>query len=150
MSKDLSEDVIGLFFDYGGDEPVDYIQKGYTLLEQVEGDLTQGILKLRCQWFGEYHNETIFYARFSMDLKKDSIEDDLLSIEYFNTLLDAQAGFTGNEIIYRRLITEARPPWTYIAYRRIIYIGVGGVVALVIIITAIVILVRRRKKKKIS
>ncbi len=148
MSKDLSNDVIGLLFDYGGDEPADYSQKGYTFLEQVEGDLTQGILKLRCLYYGDLDLETFFYARFSMDLRKDNIEDDLLNIEYFDTLVDAQAGFTGNEISYRRLIQEARPPWDYIVYRQIIYVGVSGVVLLAVIITTIVVVVKIRKKKK--
>ncbi|NPE07873.1 MAG: hypothetical protein GNW80_06300 [Asgard group archaeon] len=145
ISKDLSDDVIGLLFDYDGIEPADYKQKGYTLIEQIEGDSTQGVLKLRCLWYGDYNNETI-YARFSMDLKKDKIEDDLLSIEYFDHLIDAQAGFTGNEITYRRLIREARAPWNYIVYRYIIIAGVGGVVLLAVIITTIVVVVRRRKK----
>jgi len=147
MSKDLSDDVIGLLFDYGGDEPVDYIQKGFTLLEQVEGDLTQGILKLRCLWYGDYTNETI-YARFNMNLKKDKIEDDLLSIEYFDTFIEAQAGFTGNEITYSRLIQVARPPWNYLVSRQLIYFGVGGVVLIAVIITTIVLLVRRKTKKR--
>jgi len=145
MSKDLSDDVIGILQDYNGDEPAQYGVKGFSLIEQVEGDLTQGILKLRCSLYDDYSNETI-YARFAMNLKKDKIEDDLLSIEYFDTLIEAQAGFTENEITYRRLIREARSPWNYIVYRQIIYFGVGGVVLLVVIITTIVVVVRRRKK----
>ena len=147
ISKDLSDDVIGLLFDYDGTEPADYKQKGFTLIEQVEGDLTLGVLKLRCLWDGDYSNETI-YARFSMDLQKDSIEDDLLSIEYFDTLIEAQAGFTGNEITYSRLYREASPPWNYVVYRIIIIIGVSGVVLLAVIITTVVIVVRRRKKNQ--
>lgn len=147
MSKDLSDDVIGLLFDYGGEEPADYIQKGYTFIEQIEGDLTQGVLKLHCLWYGDYFNETI-YARFSMDLKKDEIDDDLLSIEYFNTLIEAQTGFTGNEITYRRLIREARSPWNYIVYQQLIYVGVGGVVLIVVVITSIILIVKYRRKKK--
>ena len=148
MSKDLSDDVIGILQDYNGDEPAQYDVKGFTLLEQVEGDLTNGILELRSLWKGENYTDEYFYARFTMDLKKENIEDDLLSIEYFNTLIEAQAGFTGNEITYRRLIQEARPPWTYIVYRLIIYIGVGGVVLIAVILTATVMLVRRRKKRR--
>ena len=117
------------------------------MIEQVEGDLTLGVLKLRCLWDGDYSNETI-YARFSMDLQKDSIEDDLLSIEYFDTLIEAQAGFTGNEITYSRLFREASPPWNYVVYRIIIIIGVSGVVLLAVIITTVVIVVRRRKKNQ--
>ncbi|MCK5046251.1 MAG: hypothetical protein KAS22_06705, partial [Candidatus Heimdallarchaeota archaeon] len=149
MSKDLSDDVIGILQDYNGDEPAQYDVKGFTLLEQVEGDLTNGILELRSLWKGENYTDEYFYARFTMDLKKENIEDDLLSIEYFNTLIEAQAGFTGNEITYRRLIQEARPPWTYIVYRLIIYIGVGGVVLIAVILTATVMLVRRRKKRRL-
>jgi hypothetical protein len=149
MSKDLSDDMIGILYDYGGEEPADYIQKGYTFLEQVEGDLTQGVLKLRCLYDGDYFNETI-YAKFDLDLKSDKIEDDLLTIEYFDTLIEAQAGFTGNEIIYSRLIPEKRPPWNYEVFRFIIYIGVGGVVLITAIITSVILIVRRRKKKKVQ
>ncbi|NHJ46561.1 MAG: hypothetical protein FK733_02120 [Asgard group archaeon] len=147
-TKDLSDDMIGILFDYGGDEPADYVQKGYTFLEQIEGDLTQGVLELRCLWYGDYDNETI-YAKFDMDLKSNKIEDDLLTIEYFDTLIEAQAGFTGNEITYARLFPEKRPPWNYEVIRYIIYFIVGGVVLITVIITTVILLVRRRKKKKV-
>ena len=145
-TKDLSDDIIGLLQDCGGTKPAGYMQKGFTLLEQVEGDETQGILKLRCLWYGDYDNETI-YAKFTMNFRKDSTKDDLLTIEYFDTLIEAQAGFTGNEITYRRLFPDVRPPWNYIVMRRIIYMCVGGVVLLAVVITAVVIIIKRRKKK---
>lgn len=81
------------------------------------------------------------YVRFSLDLKGGGLRDDLITIEYFASLEDAQAGFTENQIIYQQ----------YLGYRSSsFYYGIffGSLAGLVVVITAIVTIVVVRKKKE--
>lgn len=104
-SENLSESVVGLVRDNPNAENVtEYKEMGKCLVELVQGDFSDGILLIRTM---DYETEygpknTTFYAKMSVDPQKSGYKDDLLQIQYFSDLSDAQSGFTNANITYER------------------------------------------------
>ena len=109
----LTSDVIGLFTDNAAAEQIgDYVMVGNNLVKQISGDELNGILEFRV--FGDSDwgsSNTTIFARYEVNAFDATYTDDILTIEYYDDLLDAEAGFTLNNITYTRFT----PNWdTYI------------------------------------
>lgn len=103
-STNLTAATIGLFKDgQSATEIPGYLSIGECLVEQVQGNYTEGILKLVTHWSSDWEpSNTSLYAKIRINKGQEGYRDDLLTIEYFANLLDAQAGFTQNNLTYKR------------------------------------------------
>ncbi len=104
VSRNLSSDVIGYFTDAAGTKVQNYTKIGESLVKLKEGNFTNGILEMivtRSYHLGWGFNKTI-YCRFDVFCNTTLAADDILTIEYFENLTDAQAGFTDANLTYRR------------------------------------------------
>ncbi|NHJ46560.1 MAG: hypothetical protein FK733_02115 [Asgard group archaeon] len=148
VTQDLPASVVGLFCDGISSGCSDYDIKGWSLIDLVDGLEGGGILNLRTFTTGELGFNHTLYAKFSLDEPNlDNHMDDILYIEYFDTLLEAQGDFTENKLTYRRFQHEYYP-WQHIIMRNIILVVVSGFIIIAAIITTITIVVIKRKKKK--
>jgi hypothetical protein len=108
-SENLSESVVGLVRDNpNADNVTEYKEMGKCMVELVQGDFKEGILLIRTMdHITEYGPEnTTFYAKILVDPQKSSYKDDLLQVQYFSNLSDAQSAFTNASIIYERFYFE--------------------------------------------
>lgn len=96
-----SGDPIGMYVDADYCANVEgYDRKGIRYMYHEEGNnKTQGIL--RAELFPGGGGDT--WIRYRLIQGNQSITDDLLWIEYFDTLVGAQGGFTSNRFIYERM-----------------------------------------------
>ncbi|MFW9922654.1 MAG: hypothetical protein ACFFDW_05105 [Candidatus Thorarchaeota archaeon] len=102
----ITEDVLGIFANNGGNEIEEFNATGYGFLREVEGDFTQGIMEIELNFYQDdwgYWYDTI-YVRYSVESISSSFMDDNLTIECFYTLADAQAGFTTHNLTYCRYL----------------------------------------------
>ena len=137
--KNLTEDTIGLFKDgqHATDIP-EYPSIGECLVESIQGNSTDGIFELITNWLSDWGpgNSSIF-TKVSINKGQVGYEDDILTIEYFDNLIDAQLGFTGNNITYKRFL----PYWAdststnETGYKQIIFtiLGLGVFIVFTII-----------------
>lgn len=100
----LTSDILGIFGDNEGSEDIPgYVPLTRGHIRLVEGDYNQGILNLSIFWWSHYYPEnTSLYARFKIESQSEGYEDDLLTFEHFETLIEAQTGFTEKNITYER------------------------------------------------
>lgn len=107
-TKNLTEDTIGLFKDGQAATNIpEYPAIGECLVEVVQGDSTDGILKLITHWSSDWGpGNTSIYAKVLVENGQEGYVDDLLTIEYFDNLVDAQSEFTPDKLTYERFI-----PW---------------------------------------
>jgi hypothetical protein len=104
-SEDLSDKVVGLARDNPNAENItDYKEMGKCLVELKQGKFSDGILLIRTlDHITEYGPEnSTFYAKVKIKPQESGHEDDLLRIQYYSELLDAQNGFTNRSITYER------------------------------------------------
>jgi len=104
-SEDLSNKVVGLARDNPNAENItDYKEMGKCLVELVQGNFSDGIILIRTlDYITEYGPEnSTFYAKMRVNPQGSGHKDDLLQIQYYSDLLDAQNGFTDENITYER------------------------------------------------
>ena len=143
-SKNLSSDVIGLFRDGPGDEVPSYENLGTCMVRLADGNYQAGILELTSSEYDGWGYNVSVFARYLFDGQGEkNLGDDLLTIEYFGSLSEAQAGFTDEAIIYQRFLGFG------INGNELLYIIIGSTGLAVIIITIAVGIVFVRKKKNI-
>ncbi len=99
----FGSDMIGLFGDYYNFMPVtEHTPVGNRYMYLLSGDLKGGICNLtKYGWEGERPGPVYFRYLLDEGLTSDMF-DDSLTIEYFDTYLDAQGGFTANKYTYNR------------------------------------------------
>ncbi|MHA1185826.1 MAG: hypothetical protein ACTSXA_06150 [Candidatus Heimdallarchaeota archaeon] len=144
-TENMTSDFVGLFVDGSTTSTPGYDKIGESMVKLAEGDNMNGILELITVEFYDWGHDVSVYARFSTNLLEDGLEDDLLTIEYFGSLVEAQAGFTDDAITYQRFLdfdSLSTPTPTWI----IVLAVVGNALLLGIIITIIVVVVKRKKK----
>lgn len=76
---------------------------GQGVVELQSGNFQEGILNVRssCSTSWGPINTSVF-LRFEVNSTEDGWEDDLLTLEYFATLTEAENGFTSSSITYER------------------------------------------------
>ncbi|MFW9921948.1 MAG: hypothetical protein ACFFDW_01520 [Candidatus Thorarchaeota archaeon] len=107
-NKNLTDIDLGIFGDGNGPAIPEYSKIGQSLVRLVEGTKTDGILSIITIEYQAWGQNTTIYTRVFLEENNTGYTDDILSIEYFTTLEDAQAGFTSDRIIYERFI----PYWS--------------------------------------
>lgn len=143
LSKELSPDIIGVFRDAGNGDVPGYDSLGTCMVEQVEGDNLEGILELIIIDSWDWGDTASVYTRYSLDTKTSKLGDDLLTIEYFSTLSEAQDGFTENSIIYQRFLG-------FLSFQDgilIITLSAAGLVVLIISVVLTITFVKKKKKR---
>ena len=137
----MTSDFVGLFEDGHSNPTFGYNKIGESMVKLVEGDDVEGILELitvnSCDW----GYDTSVFARYSVDLRGNGVNDDHLTIEYFSSLPEAQAGFSEAALVYQRFTGF------FDRVETILYIVLGSAGALVVVIAIIVTAVVIRKKK---
>jgi hypothetical protein len=110
-NKNLTADIVGIASDnYEGNNYSEYSIYGRSLVKQAEGDLTEGILEIiTAQPYYDRPFNTSQFARYSVEPNGAGVEDDILTIEYFENLTAAQAGFTSAHITYERIYPFHEP-----------------------------------------
>lgn len=103
-TKNLTEDTIGILKDgFTATDIPEYTSVSECLIELVQGNSSDGIFELINNYISEWGpGNTSVFAKFSIIKGQASSDDDLLEIEYFDNLVDAQVGFTADKIIYDR------------------------------------------------
>ncbi|NHJ46563.1 MAG: hypothetical protein FK733_02130 [Asgard group archaeon] len=104
FNKNITADVLGIFADARGDDIPVYNKTGDCFLKEVSGNFSQGIMEIIFNGFDNdwgAMNDSIF-IRYNIDFGVAGFKDDILTIDYFSDLLDAQAGFTENNLTYVR------------------------------------------------
>jgi hypothetical protein len=140
-SENMTSDFVGLFEDGHSNPTSGYSKIGESMVKLVEGDAVQGILELITVYHYDWGFDTSVFAKYSVDLRGSGVSDDRLTIEYFSSLLEAQAGFTEESLVYQRFTGFLSKG------DAILYISLGSAGALVVIISIIVTVVVVRKKK---
>jgi len=140
-TENMTSDFVGMFVDGHSNPTSGYAQVGESMVKLVDGNNAEGILELITVSYGDWGHDTSVFARFSLDTQGNGLSDDELTIEYFNSLLDAQAGFTEDLLVYQRFFGQ------FTSRDMILYISLGSAgLALVIIIIVVVLVVRKKKK----
>jgi len=146
-SKNLSTSIIGVFRDATGEDVPGYNSLDICMVKQIEGTDQTGILELITTSYSDWGFNTSVFVRFSLDLKSaNKLSDDILTIEYFGSLTEAQNGFTDNAITYKRFLG-------FLSFADIeLYVIIGSIAIFALIVTAVALLIRRRIRirKKIS
>jgi len=96
----FGKDIIGVYGDADYLNVENYKLIGGRYLYLIEGNTFQGIVKLT-EFFSNLRTGPI-YMKFLLEPSKTSIYNDLLHVEYFNTLDEAKGSFTSNKITYIR------------------------------------------------
>lgn len=145
----LTSDVIGLFTDNHHAESLgDYIKAGNCIVEQISGDALAGIFEFRVIIYSDW--VTSFYVLYEVEALEETYEDDILTVEYFDTLLDAEAGFTLNNISYTRYLHgwESYEPYIEPTTEPTNVSGYSIFLGQTILIVSIGVLIYIQKKKK--
>jgi hypothetical protein len=103
--KFLSDEMIGMYGDADYKNVDNYTLIGASYMYMIEGDLSQGIVNLT-----NYHTNaraSPVYMKYELVPSDNSIYDDLMYVEYFDNLIDAQASFTSEKITYIRSTQES-------------------------------------------
>ncbi|MHA1156727.1 MAG: hypothetical protein ACTSQK_11525, partial [Candidatus Heimdallarchaeota archaeon] len=105
----LTPEIIGLFSDnHGAEEIGDYNATGQCIVERISGNDINGIFEYRVFGYSDWgSSNTTIYAKYEIVTNNAIGSDDELTIEYYDSLLDAEAGFTANNISYTRFV----PNW---------------------------------------
>jgi len=98
----MPDEVIGYFGDSWGKPLPGYNKCGECLVYQVTGDSSSGILKLIPSGGSEWGPNNPIYMRFEVISWAIGPNEDILKVEYFSTLEEAENGFTNNYLIYKR------------------------------------------------
>jgi hypothetical protein len=146
-TKNLTEDTIGILTDGSTMTDIpEYTSMGKCLIELVQGDSSDGIFELFTVCISEWGPiNTSLFAKFSIIEGKEGSNDDFLEIEYFNNLIDAQAGFTSDKITYDRFHENYYLNRGNLGYQPII-----SVIFFLEIIVAVIIIRKRKSSQSIN
>ena len=151
-TENLTTNILGQFADYIGDEKIPgYNQTGICLVKQVEGDNLDGILELETTG-GDWGWNISIYTRFQVSINDQGLEDDLLKIEYFPTLIQAQNGFTEKNMTYSRfihVIDHSSGP-NKLLERLIQGLSISAIAAIIIAISVVIIVKRKKRKSQLN
>ena len=102
--KNITAEFEGLMGDYLCAEDLPGFEAlGQGVVELQSGNFQEGILDVRSSYFTYWGPiNTSVYLRFQVNSTEDGWEDDLLTLEYFATLTEAENGFTSSSITYER------------------------------------------------
>jgi hypothetical protein len=98
--ENYTDNMIGVYGDCNGIDVDNYTLVGCRYCYLLQGNTNQGIINLT-----EFHNNELtgkVYMKFEVIESSTSIYEDLLYVEYFNNLTEAQGPFTSNKITYIR------------------------------------------------
>jgi hypothetical protein len=141
-TENMTSDFVGFFVDGHSNPTSGYAQIGESMVKLAEGNNVEGILELITVSYGDWGHDTSVFARFLLDTQGSGLSDDKLTIEYFSSLVDAQAGFTEDSLVYQRFLGHITRS------ELILYISLGAAgLALVIIIIVVVLVVRKKKRQ---
>jgi len=145
-AENLSIDILGQYSDYYADEDIPgYNQTGISLVKQVEGDSLDGILELETTG-GDWGWNISIYAKYQVLEYESGLEDDILKIEYFSSLSQAQNGFTEKNMTYSRFIHTTMQGSTPSKFKQRLTIGLSVSTLVVLLIISVVIVVKKKKK----
>ena len=104
--KNITDEYVGLMGDLLCAEDLPGFEAlGQGVIELQSGDFKEGILEVRSFSVTSWGDlNTSVYLRFQVDSTEDGWEDDLLKLEYFATLTEADNGFTNSSITYERYL----------------------------------------------
>jgi hypothetical protein len=145
-SENMTSDFVGMFEDGHRTSTSGYNKVGESMVKLIEGDEQNGILELITTSHFDWGYDTSVYARFSVDLKGSGLNDDLLTIEYFSSLSEAQAGFTNDALTYQRWLGFGNLGDNMMLFT---IIGVSGSLVVGIIIVTVVVIRCKKKKDRI-
>ncbi|NHJ85464.1 MAG: hypothetical protein FK734_08365 [Asgard group archaeon] len=103
-NQNLTENILGIFGDCNGQDIPEYQKTGDSLVTVLEGTQKDGILGIITYSYAEWGYNTTIYTKVLLEENNFGYFDDMLTIEYFPTLEEAQSGFTTNNITYSRFI----------------------------------------------
>ncbi|MFX0063817.1 MAG: hypothetical protein ACFFC7_16725 [Candidatus Hermodarchaeota archaeon] len=140
VERNLTSDVVGLYRDNQIDaSETGFNNSGFGLVKLYEGSVTDGILEIVPQLGNEWwedSNDSI-YVRFLVDQGNAGLADDILTMEYFASPSEAQAGFTDQQITCIRSIPQ---------FQQFDLQGILEILPVILLGLGVVVIIRKRKK----
>ena len=100
----ITDDIIGIYSENRGIEIPEFNTTDNSYIKTIEGDFSTGIIEIIFNSYdGEWGgmNDSI-YMRYEVSNNDIGFRDDTLIVEFYPELIDAQAGFTENNLTYNR------------------------------------------------
>ena len=100
--ENFTTNMIGVFGDSDFENIDGYPLIGGRYMYLEEGNFSAGILNLT-EYFSNAYSPGSVFMKYSLEPSEDTMYDDLLRVEYFESLIEAQGSFTSNNVTYIRL-----------------------------------------------
>jgi len=102
LNNNFTSDMIGVFGDSDTIDVDNYELIGGRYIYLLSGNTSGGIVNLTKFFFWMGSSSDIVYMKYQLYPSTNSMYEDLLYVEYFDTYEEAQGYFTSNKIIYER------------------------------------------------